>query len=197
MAKRTLRKFVRPTVLPEWLLSFAKSQMPDHLQVFIFFFSPSKNLPHSRIPYLPSTFLTIHYLLITWSFDSASNELFISSFNHPQTHIHTCHCVHICIMVNDILIQLLGTEQCLCVTKDSGRGEWRKTITITMVWNGTQLNCKVWNEAHFNTRRHDKLKHDKMLEKGKDGGAGRGVGGDLGQPAWLVPDSLSLPLLPP
>jgi hypothetical protein len=31
-----------------------------------------------------------------------------------------------------------------------------------------------------------------MLEKGKDGGA-RGAAGDLGQPAWLVPDSLSPP----
>jgi len=197
MAKRTLRKFVWPTVLPQWLFPFCKSQIPRQLQVFIFFFSPSKTYQDSRLPYLPPTFFTIIYLLVTLSIDGASNELFIPSFSQPQTHVHTCHCVHIYIMVNDILIQLLGTEQCLCVTKDSG--EWRKTIaitiTITMVWNGTQLNCKVWNEAHFNTWRHDKLKHDKMLEKGKDGGAsgGEGEGGDLGQPAWLVPDSLSPP----
>jgi len=116
-------------------------QIPDHLQVFIFFFSPSKTYQDSRLRYLPSTFFPIHYLLITLSFDGASNELFTPSLNQPQTHVHTCHCVHMCIMVNDILIQLLGTEQCLCVTKDSW--EWRETITITitMVQNGMQLNC--------------------------------------------------------
>ena len=184
MAKSTLRKFVWPTVLLQWLFAFGKSRIPKQLQVFIFFFSPSKTDRYSRLPYLPSTFFSLHYLLITLSFDGASNELFIPPLNRPQTHVHTCHCVHIRIMVNDILIQLLGTEQCLCVTKDSG--EWRKTISITMVWNGMQLNCKVWNEAQFNTWRHDKLKHDKMLEKGKDGGA-RGDGRRSGSASLARP----------
>jgi len=96
----------------------------------------------SRLPYLPPTFFSIHYLLITLSFTARRISYSYLLLNRSQTHVHTCHCVHICIMVNDILIQLLGTEQCLCVTKDSGGGwgnDENNNHNNGVEWNAIEL----------------------------------------------------------
>ena len=107
-----------------------------------FFFSHSKPYQDSRLPYLPPTFFSIHYLLITLSFTARRISYSYLLLNRSQTHVHTCHCVHICIMVNDILIQLLGTEQCLCVTKDSGGGwgnDENNNHNNGVEWNAIEL----------------------------------------------------------
>ena len=97
MAKRTLRKFVWPTVLLQWLFVFWKSRIPDQLQVFIFVFSPSKL--HTRTAdYRASFHILFHSLLadhlIVRRYIEWAIHTFFESTTNTRTHTPLCTYLH-------------------------------------------------------------------------------------------------------